>query len=400
MNLVNEHSLALALQSLTRSLLTSRRSGGEIFPLADMDVRTFAASTWASLDIGPEDQQELLESLRAMFPAPSREGALETSVAMTPGAAAAEIFRTWEAGGLGIVYASSGSSGIPKLLPHTLEEVEQEISCLARFFLTVRRIIGVTPQHHCYGCTFGVLMHRCLQVPYSILPPLPSVVMRHLSEHTLVVGYPDFWEKMQQLRHRPPEGLICLSAGSPWSDASMEAMLQAGYSQLREIYGSSENGAMGSRQEPGDFTLLDYWERDDVQVGDISGLLRALPSGRRKMCEAQDYLVWSSSRSFRPERRLDNAVQVSGINVYPVRVAQILEEHPQVAVCRVRLMRPDEGNRLKAFIVPREEVEDGALRQALKIFCKQRFSAPERPVKFSFGPAVVKNDFGKETDWP
>jgi acyl-coenzyme A synthetase/AMP-(fatty) acid ligase len=62
-------------------------------------------------------------------------------------------------------------------------------------------------------------------------------------------------------------------------------------------------------------------------------------------------------------------------------------------------MRPDEGGRLKAFVVPAEGTDIRQLRGELKRFCGKKLSAPERPVKFTFGSAVPKNNFGKELDW-
>jgi acyl-coenzyme A synthetase/AMP-(fatty) acid ligase len=161
-----------------------------------------------------------------------------------------------------------------------------------------------------------------------------------------------------------------------------------------EIYGSSENGAIGYRASPHEFTLLDYWKYHQP-----SEILRVLPTGEHKICPVQDKLSWLSERKFCPVRRLDNAVQVCGINVYPLAISKLIESHPLVKACRVRLMRPEEGSRLKAFVVPKKGVDTMCLHKELKIFCKSKMSASERPVKFTFGAAIAVNGFGKETDW-
>lgn len=65
-----------------------------------------------------------------------------------------------------------------------------------------------------------------------------------------------------------------------------------------------------------------------------------------------DILDWHDARAFRPKARKDKAVQAGSINVYPSHVVARLAAHPHVLECRVRLMRSEEGQRLKAFIMP------------------------------------------------
>jgi acyl-coenzyme A synthetase/AMP-(fatty) acid ligase len=94
------------------------------------------------------------------------------------------------------------------------------------------------------------------------------------------------------------------------------------------------------------------------------------------------------------------AVQVGGINVFPGKVAEVLKEHPAVLDACVRLMRPDEGNRLKAFVVARAPDADlGALEQQLIGWTRDRLGAPERPLAFSFGAQLPAQANGKPADW-
>jgi acyl-coenzyme A synthetase/AMP-(fatty) acid ligase len=144
---------------------------------------------------------------------------------------------------------------------------------------------------------------------------------------------------------------------------------------------------------------LDYWIREQRGGGTSGALARVLPAGVHKRCPLQDELSWTTERNFRPLRRIDSAIHVSGTNVYPLYIAGLIEEHPLVASCRVRLMRPDEGSRLKAFVVPAEGADIRSLRGELKRFCRSKLSTPERPIKFTFGSAIVKDNFGKEIDW-
>jgi long-chain acyl-CoA synthetase len=58
--------------------------------------------------------------------------------------------------------------------------------------------------------------------------------------------------------------------------------------------------------------------------------------------------------------RAEGAVQVGGVNVFPDVVGRVLTAHSGVAQAAVRLMRPEEGTRLKAFVVPQPQADRAA----------------------------------------
>ena len=97
---------------------------------------------------------------------------------------------------------------------------------------------------------------------------------------------------------------------------------------------------------------------------------------------------------------MDAAVQVGGHNVYPGHVAARLRNHPAVKAAAVRLMTPAEGDRLKAFVAPRQPgVCEDLLRRELTLWCQEHLTAPERPRAFSFGAELPTNAQGKPMDW-
>ena len=100
-----------------------------------------------------------------------------------------------------------------------------------------------------------------------------------------------------------------------------------------------------------------------------------------------------------PGGRLDKAVQVAGVNVYPNHAASVLEGHEGVSRCLVRLMRPDEGYRLKAFIVPKPGWNEQDLRASLANFARQHLNDAQRPAQYSFGEDIPRGPLGKPTDW-
>jgi 4-coumarate--CoA ligase len=164
------------------------------------------------------------------------------------------------------------------------------------------------------------------------------------------------------------------------------------------VYGSSETAGVGWRNGADeDYRLFSYWQQAD----DPAVLVRRSADGRQATSALQDKLAWSGPDRFRPLGRLDHAVQVGGTNVFPGYVADVLRMHPAVEDAAVRLMRPDEGVRLKAFVIARGGVpaDSAALRAELSAWIAARLSTPECPAAYSFGPALPRQASGKPTDW-
>jgi acyl-coenzyme A synthetase/AMP-(fatty) acid ligase len=64
------------------------------------------------------------------------------------------------------------------------------------------------------------------------------------------------------------------------------------------------------------------------------------------------------------------------------------------------MMRPEEGNRLKAYVVPAPDVRDaGAFLAELNAWIDSVLPAPERPKSITFGPALPRSATGKLCDW-
>ena len=300
-----------------------------------------------------------------------------------------------------LTFRTSGSTGTPKSCMHTLDSLWQEVRELAPRLEGTRRIFSAVPGHHIYGFLFTVLLPRALGVPGDAVTDLRSGsaarLAHQLREGDMVVGHPEFWRAAARTVPAFPAGVTGVTSTAPCPDEVSAALELAGLTTLLQVYGSSETAGVGwrtSHAQP--YTLFSYWQRDGDDTGAI---VRAGDHGGRHDC--QDALRWLDARRFMPAGRIDQAVQVGGINVFPARVRRELLLHPDVLDASVRLMQPAEGNRLKAFVVPRNAGADcQQLHAALDTWAGARLSAPERPRAFSFGGALPADDKGKPADWP
>jgi 4-coumarate--CoA ligase (photoactive yellow protein activation family) len=301
-----------------------------------------------------------------------------------------------------LTFRTSGSTGEPKRCDHALAALEQEAASLAALFPGRRRLLLAVPSHHIYGFLFGVLLPRHLGLDPArvvcVRARLPSQLARHALPGDLVVGHPQFWQAALGADARFPEDVVGASSTAPCPDAVAQRAAAAGLASLVQVYGASETGGLGWRASHRDpYRLLPYLERAP-DGGDA--LLRRGPGGETRTLHPQDQLAWCGADRFTVGARGDAAVQVGGINVFPERVRQVLLAHPHVEDAAVRLMRPDEGLRLKAFVVPRPGAPAPDLfTQELRGWTDARLAAPERPKAFTLGRRIPRGALGKPADW-
>ncbi len=204
------------------------------------------------------------------------------------------------------------------------------------------------------------------------------------------MAVPFQWRRISKAGVRFAEGVVGITSAEPCPPQLFSQLTQQGLHRLTDIYGSSETAGIGRRSEhspDAPFELLPFWIRNEGS----SLLLRE--DGR--WFTTPDKLKWLDDRHFVLLGRKDAAVQVHGQNVHPAKIAELIKECPAVQDCAVRVMQPEEGDRLKAFVVLRP----GALREELEVWIGERLTSPEQPASITFGAQLPRTESGKLADW-
>ena len=299
-----------------------------------------------------------------------------------------------------LTFRTSGSSDLAKACPHALASLLQEVEHLASLVPGTRRVLAAVPAHHIYGFLFTVLLpqHLGCRKTLDIRRMTPQAVAQMLQPGDLVVSHPAHWSVLALHAGRLPPGVQGVTSTAPCPDPLAQSLADIGLATLTQIYGSSETAGIATRTAAAaPFRLMPFWSRD---AGDEHRLWRAGVEGSIRPHDMQDRVAWLDEHRFSICGRRDEAVQVGGINVFPARVRQVLLDHPQVTDAVVRLMAPDEGSRLKAFVVMAPDCDPVALQSALWEWTASRLTAPERPKAFSIGEQLPRNTMGKLSDWP
>jgi 4-coumarate--CoA ligase (photoactive yellow protein activation family) len=298
-----------------------------------------------------------------------------------------------------LTFCTSGSTGTPKRCRHARADLEGETAVWAAMLKGTRRVVALVPAHHIYGFLFTVLLPR--QWPRCPVVDARQMTPQHLSRTLragdLIVSHPAQWALMARYVEAFAPHVVGVTSGAPCPSELAAELTRRGLERLVQVYGSSETAGIGWRDTPDSpYRLLPFWSRDARDDGLLWRTTHAAPRPHH----LADRLSWNPEGSFMVGERIDAAVQVAGINVHPAWVRRVLMDHPAVADAAVRLMSPQEGNRLKAYIVPGPGSDAVGLPAELMRWAETRLSFPERPKAFTIGPGLPVNDRGKPTDWP
>jgi len=144
---------------------------------------------------------------------------------------------------------------------------------------------------------------------------------------------------------------------------------------------------LGERGElciQGPQVMKGYWQRPDAtaEVLDADGWLKT-----------GDIAVIDPDGFVRIVDRKKDLIIVSGFNVYPNEIEDVLMTHPQVASCAV-IGVPDErsGEAVKLFVVPRA---GGVTVEELKAFCRENFTGYKVPRHIVLRDSLPMSPVGK-----
>ena len=249
-----------------------------------------------------------------------------------------------------VSFATSGSTGTPRLHTHTWKNLLRE----AAFFADV----------------IGHRSRVIVTVPFML----------------------DLWLK----RKIPiPTDVTFILSTAPLPAYLAQSLLETG-ARYYEIYGSTETLGIGWRTHPSHpFQLLPWWEVV-IESPEKPPILKQ----GEKLYTFPDEVDIPTPGWVVPKKRHDGAIQVGGVNVYPSRVKSVLEQNSLVAQAAVRPFQEGASIRLKAFIVPSQlSINQNILEMELRDWVSQHLTPPERPVSYSFGNTLPRSPMGKDADW-
>ncbi|RKH30217.1 acyl-CoA synthetase [Corallococcus praedator] len=341
-----------------------------------------------------------------------------------------------------LIYFTSGTTGMPKMVQHTQASYGQGHLITGRYWLDLRPedrhlTLSDTGWAKCaWGKLFGPWSEGACNVVYDFRGRFDPVAFLKVLERERVTTFcapPTAWRALvlQDLKAVDLSSLRhTVSAGEPLNPEVIETWKEATGLFIREGYGQTETvvivgmfpslpprmGSMG-KPSPG-FTVGVINEQGeevaDGQEGDIAvrvkperpvGLFQGYlnddaanaassrgdwyVTGDRAVRDAEGYL-WFVGRS-------DDVIKTSGYRVGPFEVESALLEHPAVAESAVIGVPDDKiGQRIKAYVLLTPgHTASPALAQELQDFVKKTTAPYKYPREIEFVSELPKTVSGK-----
>ncbi|MDX8355836.1 AMP-binding protein [Cognatiyoonia sp. IB215182] len=289
-------------------------------------------------------------------------------------------------------FQTSGSTGNPKLITHNIADLQAEVKGIVRNqVLPVRRssrILNLVPPHHIYGFLFSCLLPSITKLDVVDLHGKPFTnAIRLAIQGDIVLATPFLWNRMARSGMIYEHEVHGVTAAEPSSQETWSVVENTKLSSFTEILGATETGGVGFRKSfDDDFDLLPHLTRDGAHV-------------RRKVSEEsyldlQDRLEWTGDKSFRFGGRIDNAVQVAGVNVSLAHVSDTISAVAGVKQVNVRFVE----ERIIALVVPHNtSTISQDFYEALHLHVVKNLEPVARPSELIILPELKTNSMGKYT---
>ena len=310
--------------------------------------------------------------------------------------------RARSAGASGLTFSTSGSTGRRQHIRHAFDSLLAEAHSWAQVIRAsaspVRRVVTMVPCHHIYGFIWGVLLPKALDVPVT---DVSHEALPELLAGDLLIGVPDQWNWLAGSVRSGESQVQGVSSTAPMSSPVHQRLITAEgaappkLARLLQIYGSTETGGIGWRDDPdAPYTLAPG--RSCSASGKVELLL---PGGALVPLALEDEVRWTGTNQFELLRRTDHCVQVGGHNVSVTWVKEQLLAYPAVEDASVRLDTSSFFPRLKAFVVLKAPANQ-AQQMGLQEWALENLPWYAALGSICYGTELPRNAMGKPTDWP
>lgn len=366
--------------------LYAQRSGGTVFPLpADTPLeaarRRAERSGCDALLFGESGEAALgqVEEIRASVEAQSSGS---SSAAREPG----------------LIQMSSGTTGEPKYIRRSWSNIAAEIKSYVRHFDEANEMTPIVacPINHSYGLICGVLvaLERGVQ-PIVVRNLNPKSILRQLSEveRPLLYSSPTLIATLTMLTREESPLFAVMTSGTLMQKAWFEGVRKK-VRHLYQQYGCSEAGCISLAREiqsPSEIGVpLPHLTVSAGSSADAPGeILVELPEGKTVATRDLGYL---EAGELYFVSRLDDMINVSGLNVYPSEVEEIVLALPGVTDAVVYKRSHGFGqDQVCLQFVAGEELS----HQRVRAWCAERLASHQVPMSIAQVETIPRLPNGK-----
>jgi len=318
------------------------------------------------------------------------------------------------------VILTSGTTGTPKLLIHSLSGLTAAIKVEANSASDARVVWGTFYDIRRYG-GLQIFLRAILGTGSLVLSsadePLADFLVR-LGTHgvTHLSGTPSHWRRalMSPLAHEIKPRYVRLSGEI--ADQGILDSLRSFYpqAQIGHAYASTEAGVafeVADGLEGFPANILSTGGRVELKVEDGSLRIRSagiavgyLNGETSSIADTEGFVDTGDIVQLRDARyyflgRKSGVINVGGLKVHPEEVEAAINRHPKVRASLVRARKsPITGSIVVADVLLKDGTDqDTALRQEIVQFCQERLARHKVPTAIQFVPNLNVSATGKLT---
>lgn len=345
-----------------------------------------------------------------------------------------------------VILHSGGTTGEPKnilLNNGNINVVVKQAKVLLPDTNSNDSMLSILPLFHCFGLVECVHFPLCIGASIILVPKFDAKRFDKLItkyKPTIIPGVPTLFEAMLSNEHMDKVDLsnvkYVVSGGDSLNAERNDAInkflkkhkchhnIIQGYGMTETsggcVFGGLGSDVLGSVGIPlpgNEVKIVKIDDHEEAKFGEVGEILISGPTvmmGYLDNEEATNEIlekdkkgkVWvhTGDLGYLNEdgvlffvQRLKRMLIVSGYNVYPSHIEDVLMKHPAVESCGViGIPHPYKVQVPKAFIVLKRDVEETAvLRQDIKAYCKKNLAAYMVPKEFVFRESLPKTMVGK-----
>ena len=352
---------------------------------------------------------------------------------------------TVKSGDLALILHSGGTTGSPKgimISNYSFNAIAQQGAVNVIDVRPKDKIVTILPIFHGFG--LGICVHTplCLRVEVILMPEYDAnrfyKIWKKDKPH-VILGVPTLWEGMmsnKKFRNVDMSQLKYIISGGDYLRILQEVKINRflhqhgakvnilkGYGMTESVAatcftfpGTNEPGSIGIPMVGNTYKICDPKTGKELPIGEegeicVNGptlmmgylnnpketkkILRRHIDGRRWL-HTGDIGYISPNGVVYYTQRLKRMIVVSGFNVYPAVIEEVISKHPDVdKVCVIGVPHPYKMQVPKVIIVLKKDTDKKKVLRDLKELCAKELSVYSIPKEFEFRDNLPKTLYGK-----
>ena len=273
-----------------------------------------------------------------------------------------------------LTFRTSGTSGNPGSVTHTVDFLMREIGVLATFFKHASQVVTYVPAHSIYGFLFTVLLPEYLNIP---VVHASEVQWSELSATAILVATPFHWPHILPAFQKS-DSINCygVSATAMLTPALNDMIVEKGV-DLLEVYGSTETAGIGYKRGIDAFQLFPY-----LCFKKYNDKMAVIDKDTNLSLPLQDELIILENSFFSVAKRKDNKVNIAGNLVDLSEVETIIHTIDNIKYCNISAKMIEYNTQLIIVLTLKQDSED--LRAIAIAAINKHLPAHQTPRYYSF----------------